>query len=162
MLLSVPGKILNRVVLNILKPIVDARLRDHQASFRKDRSYTDQIATLRITVEQFMECDSSLYINFADCDKALDSSDRETQWKLLQHYGIPEKIIFLIRSTYEGMTRKVSHAGQTTDSFITKTGVRLGYLLSPFLFLLAIYWILTRTTENRKKWYTVDALEPVG
>ena len=48
------------------------------------------------------------------------------------------------------MKCKVIHAGQMTDSFMVKTGVRHGCLLSPFLFLLAIDWIMTRTTENRK------------
>ena len=85
MLLSVPGKVLNRVILDRLKTGVDAKLRDHQAGFRKDKSCTDQIATLRIIVEQSMEWDSSLYINFVDYEKAFDSLDRDTLWKLLQH-----------------------------------------------------------------------------
>ena len=46
MLLSVHGKVLNRVILDRLKTEVDAKLRDHQADFGKDRSCTDQIATL--------------------------------------------------------------------------------------------------------------------
>ena len=54
MLLSVPGKVLNRVILDRLKTWVDAELRDHQAGFRKDRSCTDQKATLRIIVEYSM------------------------------------------------------------------------------------------------------------
>ena len=85
MLLSVPGKVLNRVILDRLKTVVDAKLRDHHAGFRKDRSCTDQIATLRIIVEQSMEWDSSLYINFVDYEKAFDSLDRDTLWKLLQY-----------------------------------------------------------------------------
>ncbi|CAH8292225.1 unnamed protein product, partial [Schistosoma turkestanicum] len=47
-LLSIPGKVFNRVLLNRMKDFVDAQLRDQQAGFRKDRSCTDQIATLRI------------------------------------------------------------------------------------------------------------------
>ena len=85
-----------------------------------------------------------------DYEKAFDSLDKEALWKLLQQYGIPEKINSLIRSTYEGMTCKVIHAGQTTDSFMVKPGVRQGCLLSHFAFLLVIDWIMTRTTENRK------------
>ena len=150
MLLSVPGKVLNRIILDRLKTGVDAKLRDHQAGFRKDRSCTDQIATLRIIVEQSMEWDSSLYINFVDYEKAFDSLDRDTLWKLLQHYGIPEKFISLIRSSYEDMACRVIHAGQLTDSFMVKTGVRQGCLLSPFLFLLAIDWIMKKTTKNRR------------
>ena len=97
-----------------------------------------------------MEWDSSLYINFVDYEKAFDSLDRDTLWKLLQHYGIPEKFISLIRSSYEDMACRVIHAGQLTDSFMVKTGVRQGCLLSPFLFLLAIDWIMKKTTKNRR------------
>ncbi|VDO63454.1 unnamed protein product [Schistosoma margrebowiei] len=50
-LLSIPGKVFNRVLLNRMKDAVDAQLGDQQSGFRKDRSCTDQIATLRIIVE---------------------------------------------------------------------------------------------------------------
>ena len=52
MLLSVPGKVLNRVMLNRLKNAIDEKLRDNQAGFRQNRSCADQIATLRIILEQ--------------------------------------------------------------------------------------------------------------
>ena len=48
------------------------------------------------------------------------------------------------------MACRVVHAGQLTDSFMVKTGVRQGYLLSPFLFLLAIDCIMKTTTTNRR------------
>ncbi|VDP60400.1 unnamed protein product [Schistosoma curassoni] len=51
-LLSVPGKVFNGVLLNRMKDAIDAQLRDQQAGFRKDRSCTDQIATLWVIVEQ--------------------------------------------------------------------------------------------------------------
>jgi hypothetical protein len=38
-----------------MRDAVVVRLPDHQAGFRKDRSYTDQIATLRIIVEQSLD-----------------------------------------------------------------------------------------------------------
>ena len=37
MLLPVPGKVLNRVILDRLKAGVDAKLRDHQAGFRQSK-----------------------------------------------------------------------------------------------------------------------------
>ena len=40
-LLSVPGKVFNRILLDRMKDEVDKILRDHQAGFRKDRSCTD-------------------------------------------------------------------------------------------------------------------------
>ena len=127
MLLSVPRKVLNRIILDRLKTVVVAKLRDHQAGFRKDRSCTDKIATLRIIVEQSVEWDSSMYINFVDYENAFDSLDRDTLWKLLQHYEIPDKLISLIRNTYEDMACRVIHAGKLTDPFMVETGVRQGF-----------------------------------
>ncbi len=57
-LLSVPGKVFNRILLNRMKDPVDAQLRDQQAGFHEDRSCIDQIATLRIIVEQSLEWNS--------------------------------------------------------------------------------------------------------
>ena len=39
MLLSVPGKVLNRILLERMKTTVDTMLRDQQAAFRKDRPF---------------------------------------------------------------------------------------------------------------------------
>ncbi|VDP84033.1 unnamed protein product [Schistosoma mattheei] len=75
-LLSVPGKVSNRVLLNQMKDSVDTQLRDQQAGFLKDRLCTGQITTLRTIVEQSVEWNSSLYINFVDYKKTFDSVDR--------------------------------------------------------------------------------------
>ncbi|CAH8514717.1 unnamed protein product [Schistosoma haematobium] len=149
-LLSIPGKVFNRLLLNRMKFAVDAQLRDQQAGFRKDRSCTDQIATLRIIVEQSVEWNSSLYIKFIDYGKAFDSVDRKTLWKLLRHHGVPEKIVNIIRNSYDGLQCKVVHGGQLTDAFQVRTGVRQGCLLSPFLFLLVVDWIMKTSTSEGK------------
>ena len=101
-LLSIPGKVFNRIILNKLKDIVDPNLRDNQAGFRKNRSCVDQITTLRLIVEQSLEWNSSFYINFIDYQKAFDSVDGDMLWKIMRHYGIPEKIVNLVRSLYVG------------------------------------------------------------
>jgi len=43
-----------------------------------------------------------------DYEKAFDRVDRQTLWKLLRHYEIPEKITNIIRNLYEGMTCRVT------------------------------------------------------
>ncbi|VDP60941.1 unnamed protein product [Schistosoma curassoni] len=133
-----------------MKDAVDAQLRDQQAGFREDRSCTDQIATLRIIVEQPVEWNSSLYINFIDYEKAFDNVDRRTLWKLLPHYGVLEKIFNIIRSSYDGLQCNVVHGGQLTDAFQVRTGVRQGFLLSPFLFLPVVDWIIKTSTSEGK------------
>nr|KAG5697823.1 hypothetical protein BaRGS_016085 [Batillaria attramentaria] len=48
------------------------------------------------------------------------------------------------------MSCRIANAGQLSESFEVKTGVRQGYLLSPFLFLLVFDWIMKTTTTGRK------------
>ena len=108
-LLDVSGKVFNRALLNRMKDVVDTKFRDQQAGFRKNRSCVDQIATLRIIIEQSCEWNSPLFINFVDFKKAFDSVDRDALWKLLRHYGVPVKIVNIMRSSYERLS---------TESFI--------------------------------------------
>ena len=58
MLLSTPGKVLNRILLERMKEAVDPKLRDQQEGFRRNRSCADQIASLGIIVEQSLEWNS--------------------------------------------------------------------------------------------------------
>ena len=111
MLLSVLGKVLSRILLNRIKGKVDPDLRDQQAGFRKDRSCTDQISTLRIIIKQSAEWNSSIYLSFIDYEKAFDSVDRETIWKLLRHYGVPLKMVNIIKSSYQGFNCRIIHGG---------------------------------------------------
>ena len=83
----------------------------------------------------------------------------------LRHYGVPKKIISLILCTFQDMSCKIAHAGQLSESFEVKTGVRQGCLLSPFLFLLVIDWIMKTTTTGRNNgiqwtlWTQLDDLD---
>ncbi len=72
-------------------------------------------------------------------------------------------MVNLIKSSYEGMTCRVIHAGQLTTSFRVNTGVRQGCLLSPFL--IAIDWIMKTSTSERRNgiqwtlWSQLDDLD---
>ncbi|VDO59540.1 unnamed protein product [Schistosoma margrebowiei] len=90
------------------------------------RQIKNQIATLRIIVKQSIEWNSSLYINFIDYEKAFDGVDRTTLWKLLGHYDVPQKLVNIVQSSYDGLHCKIVHGGQLTKSFEVKTGVRQG------------------------------------
>ena len=164
-LLSIPGKVFNTVILNRIKDAVDNTLRDEQAGFRKNRSCTDQIAALRIIIEQSHEWKSPLIINFIDYETAFDSIDRATLWKIMRHYGIPQKLVTLVEKMYDGTTCRILNEGQLTDSFEIKTGVKQGCLLSPFLFILALDWLLKEVTRGKRNgiqwtlWNQLDDLD---
>lgn len=80
----------------------------------------------------------------------------------MAHFEIPEKIINIIRSTYQGMRCQVLHEGGISETFEVLTGVRQGWLLSPFLFLLCIDWVMKETINNRRtgiQWSLTEQLE---
>ena len=107
-----------------MKKSIDQKLRDEQARFRKERSCTDQIATLTVIVEQTMEWQMPLYVCFIDFEKAFDSVDRQAIWDILCHYGVPDKIISVTRRLHEGFACQVIHSGRLSEDF--STGVRQG------------------------------------
>ena len=162
MLLSVPGKVLSRIILERLKSALDGRLRDEQAGFRQDRSCTDHIATLRIIVEQSLEWQSTLYSVFVDFQKAFDSVDRDVIWNLMYHYGFPPKFVSIIKQLYDDAMCQVIHDGKLTEPFSVQTGVRQGCLLSPTIFLIVIDWIMRQSTADQKtgiQWTFMKQLE---
>jgi hypothetical protein len=55
MLLSIPGKVLARIILERLKTMLDKTLWEEQAGFRQNRSCTDHIVTMRIIIKQSLE-----------------------------------------------------------------------------------------------------------
>uniref|UniRef100_A0A0B7B873 Reverse transcriptase domain-containing protein n=1 Tax=Arion vulgaris TaxID=1028688 RepID=A0A0B7B873_9EUPU len=71
-------KLLIKVMLDMMKEIIDQRLRDEHAGFWKDSSSNDQIVSLRIIVEQTMEWQTPLYVCLIDLEKAFDSNCRQS------------------------------------------------------------------------------------
>ena len=93
----------------------------------------DQIFALRNILEQSLEWNTSLCINFIDFQKAFDSVHRESLWKILQAYGLPSKIINLIKMFY--------------DNF--ECSIILGNTIT--LFLVTIDWVMRQATSLRSR-----------
>ena len=150
-LLSLTSKIMSRIIHKRLSNALDETLRTEQAGFRKGRSCSDHIFTLRQILEQSHEFNSPIYANFVDFRKAFDSIHRDSLYKILQHYGVPDKLVNIIKLLYTDFSAQVLCEGELTEAFQVKTGVKQGYVLSPFLFLLGIDWIMKETTKAGKR-----------
>nr|CAX82477.1 Retrovirus-related Pol polyprotein [Schistosoma japonicum] len=83
--------------------------------------------------------------------RAFESVDRISLWKLLRQYGVPKKLVNIIRNSYNGLQCKIMHGRQLTDAFPIRTGVTQGCLLSPFLFLLVVDYIMKTFTSEGKR-----------
>ena len=65
-LLSVPSKILCRVLIDRVKSGVDEMISQEQTGFRSGRGTSEQIFALRNILEQCQEWQALVYINFVD------------------------------------------------------------------------------------------------
>ncbi|KAJ8417554.1 hypothetical protein AAFF_G00223970 [Aldrovandia affinis] len=144
-LLSIPGKVFCSVLLQRLKTEVDNILREEQAGFRKGRSCSEQIFTLRNIIEQCLELQTTLIINYIDFKKAFDSVHRESLWQIVQLYSVPSKYVNIFKALYRNSTCRVRTSSGTTDDFDIVTGVRQGCILSPLLFLIVINFVMRKT-----------------
>ena len=76
---------------------MDQRLRKEQAGYRRGRGTTEQVFVLRNIVEQVNEWQATLYLGFIDFEKAFDSIHRDSLWIIMRKYGIPEKIVRMVK-----------------------------------------------------------------
>ena len=161
-LLPVVGKILGRILIDRIREGIDRRLRKEQAGYRKGRSTTEQVFILRNIIEQVNEWQATIYMNFIDFEKAFDSIHRESLWLIMKKYGIPEKIVRIVKTFYEDFQCAVENNGEIGEWFDIKTGVKQGCNMSGFLFLMIMDWIMRRTVgkgENGIRWKLTSKLD---
>jgi hypothetical protein len=97
-------------------------------------------------MEQNMEWNTTLYSTFIDFEQAFDSLQHENMWKVMAKYGIPVKIINLIKNMYEGYSCQVIYYGKLTHSFPVINGVWQGCIISSLIFILVIIIIIRSAT----------------
>lgn len=86
-LLSVPGKVLAKVICNRLTPFVSSFLVDSQCGFRAERSTVDIVFATRQLVEKALEQNTGgkgICLAFVDIRKAFDSVNREALFEILR------------------------------------------------------------------------------
>lgn len=148
-----------KIIIRRISKAVDVKLRKEQAGFRPGRGCIDQIFTLRNIIEQCTEWQRQLYLNFIDFEKAFDSIHRNSLWRIVRSYGIPQHLIDIIKSFYVNFRCKV---GNSSIEFDVKTGVRQGCVMSSTLFIIAIDWVMKNTTSDIPRgirWGTFTTLE---
>jgi hypothetical protein len=151
-LLSLTSKIFSKIILNRLRKGVDNKLRQEQAGFRRGKSCVDQVFTLRQILEQSAEWNTTVYTGFIDFQKAFDSLHRDSLWKIMRSYGIPSKLVTIVKLLYKDFRAAVvCENNQLSESFPINTGVKQGCILSPFLFILGIDWLMSTTTMDKRR-----------
>ena len=141
-LLSIPGKVFCRMILNRIQETIDTHLMEEQCGFRSSRGTTDAVFAVRQIMEKARERRLQLHWNFVDFKAAFDTIWREALWKCMNASGVDRVMVGLIQSMYEQSECSVTVNGNITNWFKVGTGVRQGCLLSPSLFNLFLEFVM--------------------
>lgn len=147
--------VLGRIIIDRIRGGIDSRLRKEQAGYRRGRGTTEQVFILWYIIEQVDEWQATLYLNFVDFEKAFDSVHHESLWFIMKKYGIPEKIVRIVKTFYEDFQCAVIDQGEICAWFNTKSGAKQGCNMSGFLYLIIMDWIMEKTVrhgENGIRW----------
>ena len=133
-LLCHSSEVFSSIILQRIRKKTEEILSEAQAGFRRGRSTIDQIFTLRQLAEKYEEFGKQLYVCYIDFRKAFDNVWRQGLWKVMRHFGYPDKIVRILENAYKDTFSAVRIDGDLTDWFATIVGVLQGCVLSPLLF----------------------------
>ena len=149
-LISHASKVMLKILLNRLTPQAEMIIAEEQAGFRPGRSTTEQIFSLRILCERYLQHQQDLFHVFVDFKKAFDRVWHAALWSTMKLYNINANLIKVIESLYSKATSAVYYNGSVGEWFRTTVGVRQGCLLSPTLFNIILERIMTDALENHE------------
>jgi hypothetical protein len=81
---------------------------------------------------------------FIDLKKACDSVKREVLYNILLEFGIPKKLVRLIKMCLNETYSKVDVGKHLHDTFPIQNGMKQGDSLSPLLFNFALEYALRK------------------
>ena len=150
-LTSIAAKIYNALLRNRIEPKIDNILRKNQNGFRRNRSTTSQILTIRRILEGVRAKNLQATLIFVDFTKAFDSIHRGKMEQILLAYGIPKETVAAITILYRNTKVKVRSPDGDTEYFDIVAGVLQGDTLAPYLFIICLDYVLRTSIDKIKE-----------
>ena len=111
-LISHSSKVMLKVILNTLRPQAEEIIAEEQAWFRAGRSTTEQILSLRILCEKYLQHQQNLYRVFMDFKKAFDRVWQSALWARMRKYNISANLVHTTEQLYDKSTSAVQMNGE--------------------------------------------------
>jgi len=109
----------------------------------------DHIFCTRQILEKKWEYNEEVYQLFIDFKKAYVSVRREVLYKILIEFGIPRKLVMLIKMSLTETYSRVRVGKNVSDRFPIRNGLRQGDAVSPTLFNFALEYAIRRVQVNQ-------------
>ena len=138
------------MLLTRLSVYVDEIIGDHQCGFRRNRSTLDQIFALRQILEKKWEYNGTVHQLFIDFKKAYDSIKREKFYSILIRFGIPKKLVQLVRMCLRDPISRVRIGNDVSDSFEIRSGLKQDDALSPLLFNFVLEYVILEKKRTKR------------
>src|SRR5215468_436003 len=90
------------------------------------------------------EYNESVHQLFIDFKKAYDSVRREALYNILIEFGIPKKLVKLIKMCLTETYSRVRVGKNLSEMFPNRNGLKQGHALSPLLFNFAVEYAIRR------------------
>ena len=126
-------KILSNILLSRLSPYAEEIIGYHQYGFRRNRSTSDHIFCICQILEKIWEHDEAMHQLFIDFKKVYDSVRREVLSNILVEFGIPLKLVRLIKMCLAETYSRVRVDKNLSDMFPLGNCLKQGDVLSPLL-----------------------------
>ena len=125
-LLSVPGKVFARIILERVHHHLFKQQRPEQSGFTQKRSTIDRILALQFLTKRRREFLQGLLAVYVDLCKVFNSVNQDALWRTLPLRGMPPKLINLMSEVYFGTESAVRCGGTISDLFPVVTRVNHG------------------------------------
>ena len=117
-------KILSNILFSRLIPYAEEVIGDHQCGFRRNRSTTDHIFCIRQILEKKWEYNEAVHQLFIDFKKAYDSVRREVMYNILIEFGVPKKLVRLIKMCLTEKNSRDRVGKYLSDMFPIRNGLK--------------------------------------
>jgi len=125
-LLPTTYKILSNILLSRLIPYVKEIIGNHQCGFRRNRSTIDHIFCIRQILEKKLEYNEEVHQLYIDFKKAYDSVRMEVLYKILFEFGIPRKLVRLVKMSLTETYSRVRVGKNVSGRFPIRNGLKQG------------------------------------
>ena len=100
--MSTPYKILSNILLSRMTPYANEIIGEYQCGFRRNRSTVDHIFSIWLIFEKKWEYNKDVCQLFIDFENTYDSIKRESLYDILIKFGVPKKLVRLIKICLDG------------------------------------------------------------